>query len=102
MHDITQRTIATRARSSTRSETSTVSDTLEGFETTVIEYASSSSAHGIGYIFEDGRWGLERLFWVLLVGFAIIFRYYISSRRLCQTKLNHPDLNTDSKHVSTF
>ena len=48
MHDVTQRTIATRARSSTRSETSTVSDTLEGFETTVIEYASSSSAHGIG------------------------------------------------------
>ena len=75
MHAVTQSTISTRARSSTRSETSTISDTLEGFETTVVEYASSSSAHGIGYIFETGRWGIERLFWVLIVGFAIIFRY---------------------------
>ena len=75
MHDVTQSTISNRARSSTRSEISTTSDTLEGFENTVIEYASSSSAHGVAYIFETGRWGIERLFWVLLVGFAIIFRY---------------------------
>ena len=75
MHDVTQSTILTRPRSSTRSETSTISDTLEGFETTAIEYASSSSAHGVAYIFETGRWGIERFFWVLVVGFALIFRY---------------------------
>ena len=44
------------------------------FKDTVNEYASSSSAHGISYIFESGRLPLERLFWICGVGFALIFR----------------------------
>lgn len=44
------------------------------FKDTVNEYASSSSAHGIAYIFESGRLPPERLFWIFGVGFALIFR----------------------------
>ena len=44
------------------------------FKDTVQEYASSSSAHGIAYIFESGRLPLERLLWQVVVGFALIFR----------------------------
>ena len=44
------------------------------FKDTVNEYASSSSAHGIAYIFESGRLPLERLLWKVVVGFALIFR----------------------------
>ena len=44
------------------------------FKDTVNEYASSSSAHGIAYIFESDRLGLERLLWIFVVGFALIFR----------------------------
>ena len=47
----------------------------KALETTVREYASSSSAHGISYIFESNRLGLERGFWVLIVGIALIIRY---------------------------
>ena len=75
---VTQNKITTRPKSSTRSEASTTSvDSLEGFETTVVEYASSSSAHGVGYIFESGRWGIERFLWILIVGFAVIFRHVL-------------------------
>ena len=41
---------------------------------TVQEYAAASSAHGIAYIFEQNRVGLERLFWVVVVGVALIIR----------------------------
>ena len=44
------------------------------FKDTVNEYASSSSAHGIAYIFESDRLPVERLFWIFGVGFALIFR----------------------------
>ena len=44
------------------------------FKDTVNEYASSSSAHGISYIFESDRLGFERLLWIFVVGFALIFR----------------------------
>ena len=44
------------------------------FRNTVHECASSSSAHGMAYIFESGRLPLEKLFWVFGVGFALIFR----------------------------
>ena len=43
-------------------------------EKTVREYAASSSAHGISYIFEENRVGVERLFWVVVVGVALVFR----------------------------
>jgi hypothetical protein len=43
-------------------------------KTTVQEYAGSSTAHGIAYIFESNRLGLERLFWILFVGIAITIR----------------------------
>ena len=41
---------------------------------TVREYAASSTAHGIAYIFESDRHGLERIFWTLFVGIAITIR----------------------------
>ena len=44
------------------------------FKDTVNEFASSSSAHGIAYIFESDRLPVERLFWIFGVGFALIFR----------------------------
>ena len=44
------------------------------FKDTVNEYASSSSAHGMAYIFELGRLPLERVFWIFGVGFALVFR----------------------------
>ena len=47
------------------------------FKKTLKEYASSSSAHGIAYIFEPDRLGLERLLWIFVVGFALIFRYSV-------------------------
>ena len=47
---------------------------IMAFTRTVNQYAASSSAHGIAYIFEPGRVGLERLLWMFVVGFALIFR----------------------------
>ena len=47
---------------------------IRTFNKTLHEYASSSSAHGVAYIFEPGRLGLERLLWIFVVGFAMIFR----------------------------
>ena len=72
--DVTQSTISTRSSISTRSHASTISESLEAFESTILEYAPSSSAHGVAYIFETGRWAVERVFWILVVGFAVIFR----------------------------
>jgi hypothetical protein len=43
-------------------------------EKTVREYAASSSAHGISYIFEENRVGLERVFWVVVVGLGLVLR----------------------------
>ena len=42
---------------------------------TVHEYAASSTAHGVAYIFEPNRWFVERLLWMILIGFAFIFRF---------------------------
>ena len=49
-------------------------NSIMAFSKTVNEFASSSSAHGIAYIFEPGRLSLERLLWIFVVGFALIFR----------------------------
>ena len=73
--DVTQSTISTRSSISVKSGASTISESLEAFETTILEYAPSSSAHGVAYIFETGRWAIERVFWIIIVGFAIIFRH---------------------------
>ena len=42
-------------------------------ETTVQEYAAASTAHGITYIFEQGRLGIERLFWILMVFLSLVW-----------------------------
>ena len=46
------------------------------FKDTVNEYASSSSAHGIAYIFDNALKAFDRILWILAVclgiGFAII------------------------------
>ena len=75
--DVTKSTISTIRSSTAKSDTSTISESLEGFETTILEYASSTSAHGVTYIFETGRWAIERFFWTIVVGFAIIFRHVL-------------------------
>ena len=79
MMDVTQSTISTTRSSTAKSNKSAISESLEGFETTMLEFASSTSAHGVTYIFETGRWGIERFFWTIVVGFAIIFRHAFSS-----------------------
>ena len=77
--DVTKSTISTTRSSTAKSDTSAISESLEGFETTILEYASSTSAHGVTYIFETGRWAIERFFGTLVVGFAIIFRHAFSN-----------------------
>ena len=42
---------------------------------TAREYAAASSAHGVGYILEPGRWGVERALWVLTVVVMAAIRY---------------------------
>ena len=73
--DVTKSTISTTRSSTAKTDTSAISESLEGFETTILEYSSSTSAHGVTYIFETGRWAIERFFWTIVVGFAIIFRH---------------------------
>ena len=41
---------------------------------TIHEYAASTSAHGIAYIFEQQRWKGERVFWILIVALALAVR----------------------------
>ena len=62
------------SRPNRRSSKSKRKSHCRAFKDTVNEYASSSSAHGITYIFESGRLPLERFFWIIGVGFALIFR----------------------------
>ena len=47
---------------------------MEVFERTALEYAAASTAHGITYIFERGRWAIERVFWIIAVALALLFR----------------------------
>ena len=39
---------------------------------TLCEYGNTATTHGIFYIFESGRWILERIFWVIVVIIAIL------------------------------
>ena len=45
------------------------------FGATARDYAAASSAHGVGYILEPGRWGVERALWVLTVVVMAAIRY---------------------------
>jgi len=77
--DVTQSTLnSTRSTIVSRSTISSTSmkqkSHCRAFKDTVNEFASSSSAHGIAYIFESDRLPVERLFWIFGVGFALIFR----------------------------
>ena len=45
---------------------------------TLKEYATSSTTHGIAYVFEDGRLIFERVLWVIVVGIAIAIGTYWS------------------------
>ena len=77
--DITRSTLeratSTRCRRADRNPRSKYKSHSRAFKDTVNEYASSSSAHGVAYIFESNRLPIERLFWVFGVGFALVFRY---------------------------
>ena len=42
---------------------------------TIRQYAEISTAHGINYIFEEGRLPIERLLWSILVIIGFSFRY---------------------------
>ena len=57
------------------------------------EYAASSSAHGIAYIFEQNRLGLERWFWVVVVGVGIVFSICSTAQTYQNWKAN-PTITT--------
>ena len=42
---------------------------------TTSQYAEKSTAHGISYIFEDGRLPAERFLWTIIVIAGLSFRY---------------------------
>ena len=42
---------------------------------TTCQFAEKSTAHGISYIFEDGRMAAERILWALIVIVGLSFRY---------------------------
>ena len=44
---------------------------------TTSQYAEKSTAHGISYIFEDGRLPAERFLWTIIVIAGLSFRYTI-------------------------
>ena len=44
---------------------------------TTSQYAEKSTAHGISYIFEDGRLPAERFLWTIIVIAGLSFRYKI-------------------------
>ena len=44
-------------------------------EKTIKEYATSSSPHGIGYIFEARSSLTTKCFWFIIVGIAVMLRY---------------------------
>ena len=77
--DITRSTLesatSTRCRRADKNPRSKYKSHSGAFKYTVNEYAYSSSAHGVAYIFESNRLPIERLFWIFGVGFALVFRY---------------------------
>ena len=48
------------------------------YSKTLHEYASASTAHGIAYVFEDGRLFFERVLWVIVVIAALTFAIIMS------------------------
>ena len=48
------------------------------YSKTLNEYASVSTAHGIAYIFEDGRFFVERVLWLIVVIAALTFAIWMS------------------------
>ena len=48
------------------------------YHTTLKQYASVSTAHGISYIFEDGRFFIERIIWAAVVIAALAFAICMS------------------------
>ena len=48
------------------------------YHTTLKQYASVSTAHGISYIFEEGRFFVERIVWVVVVVAALAFAICMS------------------------
>ena len=106
MADDTQSSIplksASNKRSTTRKKTHGRICTLNQ---TVHEYAASATAHGIAYIFEPNRWKLERLFWILVVGFALIFRYtiiYILTFNLVEIGNYYPGVDQFLKTITRY
>ena len=55
---------------------------------TTSQYAEKSTAHGISYIFEDGRLPAERFLWTIIVIAGLSFRYAIQIQNPNQKKLN--------------
>ena len=43
------------------------------FSRTIVNYSNASTIHGIYYIFERGRWILERFFWIVVVSLSIFY-----------------------------
>ena len=60
---------------------------------TINEYASVSTAHGIAYIFEDGRCFCERIIWMIVVVLALTFAICMSTTAYKNWK-NNPVLTS--------
>ena len=60
---------------------------------TINEYASVSTAHGIAYIFEDGRCFFERIIWIIVVVLALTFAICMSTTAYKNWK-NNPVLTS--------
>ena len=54
---------------------------------TTSQYAEKSTAHGISYIFEDGRLPAERFLWTIIVIAGLSFRYKIQIQNPNQKKM---------------
>ena len=49
------------------------------------DYAASCTPHGINYISEQQRLPIERMFWILTVCIAFIFRYHRNHISYCKS-----------------
>ena len=53
---------------------------------TAKQYASTSTAHGLAYIVEDGRSYLERIFWIFVTALAVFFTAFQTIQLYSQWK----------------
>ena len=60
-------------------DTEEIIKSTKPYSKTLTEYGRASTPHGVSYIFENGRWGVERVLWGIIVIFSIILAVYWST-----------------------